>query len=212
VRSALVTLLVAAAVGAAVLGAGWTVQAAALPAPDRADLIVARAAAWLSGYRFVESVFAVGGHRAVRGRCLQSWIPAGRAGAQPGTVLHFGRTGTIVAPDGGTVQVLGVVHGEPSSLVAAQLELAGCPRRLGHLIEAYTQSLPDVRIKRITVADRPAIGFGLPLERGRMEIYVTPRTYRPIALSLTAGRYTGHSLLRLTQLTPALLRTFGSRR
>jgi hypothetical protein len=212
VRSALVTLLVAAAVGAAVLGAGWTVQAAVLPAPDRADLIVARAAKWLSGYRFVESVFAVGGHRAVRARCLQTWVPAKRGGSRRGTVLHFGRTGTIVAPEGGALQVLGVAHGEPWPLAAAQLELAGCPRLLSHVIEAYTQSLPDIRVKRITVADRPAIGFGLPLESGRMEIYVTPRTYRPIALSLTAGRHSGHSLIRLTQLTPALLRAFVGRR
>jgi hypothetical protein len=214
VRSAIVTLLVATAVGAAVLGASWTVQAAALPAPDRADLIVARAGAWLSGYRFVESVFAVGGHRAVRARCLQTWVPATGGGVQSGTVLHFGRTGTIVVPKAGLLEVLGVAHGETSSLAVAQLELAGCPSRLGHMIEAYGQSLPDVDIKRVTVADRPAIGFGLPLDGGgRMEIYVTPRAYRPIALSLTAGRrYSGRSLIRLTQLTPALLRTFGGRR
>jgi hypothetical protein len=212
VRSALVTLLVAATVGAAVLGAGWTVQAAALPAPDRADLIVARAAGWLSGYRYVESVFAVGGRRAVRAQCLQTWVPANGGGLQRGTVLHFGRTGTIVVPDGGVLQIRGVAHGEPSPLAVAQLQLAGCPSRLGHMIEAFTQSLPDVHIKRVTVADRPAIGFTLPLGSSRMEIYVTPRTYRPIALSLTTGRYTGHSLIRLTQLTPALQRTFGNRR
>jgi hypothetical protein len=212
VRSALVTVLVAAAVGAAVLGAGWTVQAAALPAPDRADLIAARAAAWLSGYRFVESVFAVGGRRAVRARCLESWVPATGGGLQRGTVLHFGRTGTIVLPEQGVLQVLGIAHREPSALTVAQLELAGCPRRLSHMLEVYTQSIPDLHIKRVTVADRPAIGFALPLGSGRMEIYVTPRTYRPIALALTAGPYTGHSLIRLTQLTPALLRTFGARR
>jgi hypothetical protein len=212
VRSGLVTLLVAAAVGAAVLGAAWAVQAAALPAPDRADLIVARAAQWLSRYRFVESVFAVGGRRAVRARCLQSWVPATRGRTQRGAVLHFGRTGTIVAPEGGARRVLGVAHGEASPLAVAQLELAGCPRLLSHVIEAYTQSLPDIRIRRSTVAGRPAIGFGLPLERGRMEIYVTPRTYRPIALSLAAGRYSGHSLIHLMQLTPVLLRTFSGRR
>jgi hypothetical protein len=212
VRSALVTLLVAAAVGAVVLGAGWAVQAAVLPAPDRADLIVARAALWLSRYRFVESVFAVGGRRAVRAQCLERWIPAKHGSARRGAVLHFGRTGTIVAPEGGARQVLGVARGEPPQLAVAQLELSGCARPLSQMIEAYTQSLPDIRIRRVTVADRPAIGFGLPLERGRMEIYVTPRTYRPIALSLAAGRYSGHSLIRLMQVTPLLLRRFGGRR
>jgi len=187
------------------------VQAAALPAPERADLIAARAASWLSRYRFVESAFAVGGSPAVRAQCMQGWFSAGRRAAQSGTVLHFGRHATVVALEGNTVEVLGVAQGERPRLAVVQLELAGCPRLLARAIATALQSPPRIRIERATVADRAAIAFDVPLKHGRMEIYVTPRAYRPIALSLTAGRFTGRSRIRLTRLTPALLTAFDGR-
>ncbi|HWX09016.1 MAG TPA: hypothetical protein VNY33_03470, partial [Gaiellaceae bacterium] len=85
-RSALVTLLVAAAIGAAVFGVSWTVQAAALPAPERADLIAAHADSWLARYRFVESSFAVNGAPAIHGGCLQGWFPLSQGRSDTGTV------------------------------------------------------------------------------------------------------------------------------
>jgi hypothetical protein len=203
-----VTLFAAAAVGAAVLGVGWTVQAAALPAPERAELIVARTALWLSRYRFVESAFAVGGSPAVRAQCLDGWFRAARSGSARGTTLHFGRTATIVSLQGRTLEVLGMARRERSRLAAVQLELAGCPALLASAISTDLQSPHSVRLERATVADRPAIGFDVPLKHGGMEVYVTPRTYRPIALSLTAGRFAGRSHIRLTHLTPALLTAF----
>jgi len=211
VRSALVTLLAAAAIGAAVLGVGWTVQAAALPAPERAELVVARAALWLSRYRFVESAFAVGGSPAVRAQCLDGWISSSRAGSGRGTALHFGRSATIVSLQGRPLEVLGMARRERSRLAAVQLELAGCPRLLASAISTDLQSPHGIRLERDTVADRPAIGFDVPLNSGSMEVYVTPRTYRPIALSLTAGRLAGRSRIRLTHLTPALLTAFDDR-
>jgi hypothetical protein len=206
-----VTLLAAAAVGAAVLGVGWTVQAAALPAPERADLIAARTASWLSRYRFVESAFSVGGGPAVHAQCMQGWFSAGRRGLQPGSVLHFGRSAAVVALEGRTLEVLGMAHRERPRLAVVQLELAGCPRLLARTIAAALQSPPGIRIERATVAERPAIAFTVTVKRGRLEVYVTPRTYRPIALSLTAGRFTGRSRIRLTRLTPALLAAFNGR-
>jgi hypothetical protein len=206
-----VTLFAAAAVGAAVLGVGWTVQAAALPAPERAELVVARTALWLSRYRFVESAFAVGGNPAVHAQCLDGWFRAARSGSERGTELRFGKSARIVALEGRPLEVLGMARRERPRLAVVQLELAGCPRLLTHAVSADLQSPHGVRLERATVADRPAIGFDVPLKRGGMEVYVTPRTYRPIALSLTAGRFAGRSRIRLTHLTPALLTAFDGR-
>ena len=91
-----------------VLGVGWTVQAAALPPPERAELVVARAALWLSRYRFVVSAFAVGGSPAIHAQCLEGWFSTGRSGSGRGTALHFGRSATIVSLQGRTLEVLGV--------------------------------------------------------------------------------------------------------
>jgi hypothetical protein len=206
-----VTLLAAAAMGAAVLGVGWTVQAAALPAPERAELVVARAALWLSRYRFVESAFAIGGSPAIRAQCLEGWFSTGHSGSGRGTALHFGRSATIVSLQGRTLEVLGMARRERSRLAAVQLELAGCPALLASAISTDLQSPHSVRLERATVADRPAIGFDVPLGRGSMEVYVTPRTYRPIGLSLTAGGFVGRSRIRLTHLTPALMTAFDDR-
>jgi hypothetical protein len=212
VRSALVTLLVAAAVGAAALGTGWTVQAASLPAPERGALVVARASTWLSRYRLVDSEFAVGGRPPVHAQCLEGWFPPGRtAGARRGTMLHFGRHGTVAALEGRKLAVLGMARPEAPQLALAQLELGGCSRLLSHAIETDLQSLRRIRVERATVADRPALRFVVPLKLGRIVMYVTPRTYRPIALSLTLGALHGRSLLRLTRATPALLATFAER-
>ena len=203
------TLLVAAAVGAAVLAAGFAVQAAALPAPHRGALVLARAASWLNRYRFVESAFTVEGHRTVRGRCLEGWFPAGGTELRRGTVLHFGRTGTIASLDGRPLQIAGIAPN--ARLAVLRLELAGCPRLLGPAIASFAQSLPDVRVERVTVAGRPAIGFALPLQHGRLEVYVTPLTNKPIALHLTNRFLDGRSLIRLAPLTPALRAAFARR-
>ncbi|HVA30793.1 MAG TPA: hypothetical protein VMU58_05955 [Gaiellaceae bacterium] len=210
-RSALLTLLVAAAVGAAVLGAGWAVQAAALPAPERADLVAAHAASWLSRYRFVVSAFAVGGEPAVHAQCLQGWFsPDGRA-KRPGMVLHFGRHAAVVALAGRPLDVLAVPGGEHARLAAVQLALAGCPHLVSREIVAALDSQRGIRSERATVADHPAIALDVPVEHGRMQVYVTPRTYRPIAISLDLSRFSGRGRIRLTPLTPALLTAFDNR-
>jgi hypothetical protein len=211
VRSALVTLLVAAAVAVSVLASGWAAQVAALPTPERADLIAAHAASWLSRYRFVESAFSVGGAPASHAQCLEGWFPAGRRGTEHGMLLHFGRDATVVALEGHRLEELGVPGGERPQLAVVQLELAGCPRLLARRIAAALNSRPGVRIERASVADRPAIAIRVPVKRGRMVVWVTPRTYRPIALSLTLSRFTGHSRIHLTRLTPALLAAFDGR-
>jgi len=206
-----VTLLVATAVGATVLAAGWTVQAAALPAPERADLIAAHTASWFARYRFVESAYSIAGAPAVRAQCLQGWFAAGRRGSRPGTVLHFGRQATIIALSGRRLEVLGVPHGERPRLAMVQLLLSGCPRLLATSVAAALNTGHGARIERADVAGHPAIAFSVPLSFGSMLVYVTPRTYRPIALSLESPRFNGHSRIRLTRFTPALKSAFDGR-
>lgn len=191
------------------LGVSWTVQAAALPAPERGDLIAARAASWLSRYRLVESAFAIDGAPAIHAGCLQGWFPASLGQSDPGTVLHFGRRhATIAALAGHKLSVTGVRHRERPRTALALLELAGCARVLGHDIAALLQTQAKVHIERATVTDQPAIGIRVPVKHGRMVVYVTPRTYRPIAVSLTDANVTGRSRIRLTRLTPTLLHPF----
>ena len=204
-RSAVVTLLVACAVGLATFAGGWAVQAASLPPPERSDRVAAHAVAWLLRFRLVESSFRIDGGRVVHGRCLDGWFPSRGGGADRGTLLRLDDGVSIVSVPPHSLDVDGAPGGEPRGLPLAQLELAGCPRVLAPLLGGLVQSGRRVRVTRAFAAGRPALAVRIPTTRTRIVLYLTPKTDRPIAVSVTTGRDSGRGRLRLTRLTPALL-------
>jgi hypothetical protein len=208
VRPALVTLLLAVAVGAAVLGAGWLAQSAVLPAPARADMIAAAASTWLSRYRLVVSRFRIGSSGPVQATCLQGWFAEPDGTLAPGTLLRFGRT-SILASDGRTTQVPRAPRAARSRLLVVRLALAGCPRFLARRVVALIQSGPRPPIERTVLSGRPVIALRIGTRGLRLRLYLQPLTYRPIAVSASDGGLMGVSEIRLTRLTPTLLRKVG---
>jgi len=56
---------------------------------------------------------------------------------------------------------------------------------------------------------RPVLELQLVTRRSRLLVYLSPATHRPIGLALAEDGITGHSVLRLAPVTPALLSTRG---
>jgi hypothetical protein len=207
-RSTVVTALVASAVVAIVLGVGWLVQSASLPAPARADVIAADAATWLSRYRLVESTLKIGSDPSSHETCLAGWFPAPGDGLAPGLVLRFGRS-RIVEVRGRTTQVPAAGALARPRVTVLRVALAGCPRFLARRIAGRIDSGAKLRIERATVAGRPALALPISFRGLRLRIYLTPLTYRPIAVSANADGLVGESRIHLTTLTPSLLQAVG---
>ena len=210
-RSKVVTVLVAGAVAAIVLGLGWLVQSAFLPAPARADVIAADASTWLSRYRLTESTLKIGNYPSSHATCVEGWFPAPGGGIAPGTVLRFDRS-RIVEIRGRTTQVPAAGALTRPRVTVLRVALAGCPRILARRIAGRIDSGAKLRIERASVADRPALALPISLHGLQLRVYLTPLTHRPIAVSADADGLVGESRIRLTTLTPSLLRAVGLNR
>jgi hypothetical protein len=209
VRSLSVTLVVAATIGGGVLAAGWSLQAATLPTPERADFVAARAAGWFLQFRLVESTFRVGAGPLIHGSCLQGWFQT-RWGVQRGTVLRLDNGTSIIALRPHHVEVVGATHPLSARRVLVELELAGCPRIVGPRIAQHLQSAQRVHTELAYAARRPTIALRVPTELTRIVVYLAPKTLRPVAVSVRSGLLTGSGRIRLTPLTPARLRTLAA--
>lgn len=202
-RSAFVTLLVAAAVAGAALGGGWVLEAAALPPPARADRIAADAAAWLLRYRVSSSTYHLG-RRSGTALCRHGWFPTREGRLGRGSLLLLdGRTELLSL--GGPPRVLGPRL--PGDLpVRLALALGGCTADLGDELAGAAQNNRLPRVERAYVADRPAIALRLPRAgRARLTLYVSAASYRPVAVSASFGRHSGSARIRLVHASPALL-------
>jgi hypothetical protein len=205
VRSAVVTLLVACAVGLATFVGGWAVQAASLPPPEKGDRVAARAVAWLLRYRLVESSFRIGRGPVLHGRCLEGWFPSAGGRVDRGTLLRLDDGVSLVAVAPHDLEIDGAPDGEPHGLPLAQLELAGCSRVLAPLLGGLVQSGRSVRVAPAFAAGRAALAVRIPTARTRIVLYLAPKTDRPIAVAVSGERYAGRGRIRLTRLTPGLL-------
>jgi hypothetical protein len=185
-RPTAVTLLVAAAVAGGVLVAGWSLQAAALPAPERGDEAAIRALTLLSRYRSVSSRFTIDDGAAVRGRCLEGWFPLdGRI--TRGTMLRLS--------DGSQLFAASESHLTPQALV--ELELAGCPRILPPRLEQLIQSGDSTHTTRAWAAGQPALAVRVRAKRATTTLDVAPKRDVPLALDVRGARISGRSRLRL---------------
>jgi hypothetical protein len=153
----------------------------------------------------------IGDGPVVRGACLQGWFPAhgGRGRIDRGTFLDLSDGITLVSVLSDGLDVDG--RHEARGLPLAQLELAGCSRVLAPRLAAALQSGAPFRISRATASGRPAIELHIPTRRTSIDLYVAPKTYRPLAVSVTSAHYDGRSTLRLVRLTSPVLRAIEGR-
>lgn len=197
-------MLVACAVGLATFAGGWAVQAASLPPPEKGDRIAARAVAWLLRYPLVESSFRIDRGPLLHGRCLEGWFPGAGGHTSRGTLLQLDDGLSLVAVPPHYLEIDGLPNGEPYGLPLAQLELAGCSRVLAPLLGQLLQSGRNVRVEPAFAAGRATLAVSIPTAGTRIVLYLAPKTDRPLAVSVTSGRYTGRGRIRLTRLTPGL--------
>jgi hypothetical protein len=175
VRSLLVTAGVALAIGGGALGAGWSVEASALPAPPSADRMAVDSLVVLQHHLLVAGALRIDGGRAVRTSCTRGWFP------QHGTLLTLS--------DGAHV-FYRAVHPRVTRTQKAELELAGCPRVLSPLVAHFLQSGVDARATR-TWLGRPALALHLAW----LTLDVTPRRFVPIGVRIREPSFSGESRL-----------------
>ena len=211
-RGLAVSGVVALAISGAVLGAGWVVQAGVLPRSPRASHVAADAASWLLRHRVVEASLRVDGHRE-SSLCLHRR----RDGTFARGALVLLGDGTRIADNGGQIRRVGF-HGSRRGYLPLLLELAGCPSVLG--ARAATAAVDGgIAIARAFAAGRSALALKLPTQRDRLgprnrlvadrvTLYVTPRTYRPLAVSASLGTEQGFARVRLVWATPSLMARF----
>jgi hypothetical protein len=202
VRRALLSVAVGVAGAAAVVAAGWSLQTAALPPPARGDRVAADAAAWLLRYRLLDDTFHVDG-RTANGLCLHGWFPRMDGRLAPGSLLAL-RPGPRLLALGDRIRIL---SGHPLPGLPARLAFAlGCTSELGKPLAEAAQTDTRLRAERSYAAARPAIALRLPRRHDeRVTIYVSARSYRPVAAAATLAGLAGTARIRLTKVTPALM-------
>jgi hypothetical protein len=200
-----ITLAVACTVAAAIGGAAWGVQAAALPSPAWSEQVAARAVSWLMRYRLVESRFRIGDGNPIRSSCLGGLLPRYGDTNERGSVLELGTGRTIVESRSALI-----VHGArprgPAALAVAQLELAGCSYVVGPQLASVLQRGGHIHIVRAFADGYPALALRASTQKTKLTVYVTPRTFKPFALDVRSPRYSGSARIRLTRLTSAAKR------
>lgn len=195
-----VTLGVAGAVVAVVLGAGFLVQRAALLSPSQATLAALRAGVWLERYRLVDSTITLDGGRVVHGRCLQDWIRAeGRR--RRGAVLRLDDGYVLLAVPPHTLTATG---GTPATRAISPLvlmELAGCPRVLARRLQTLAQQRRGLTLEHDRLTFR--------LKATHVTLTLDPKTHAPVGVSLVARGTRGVSQIRFTPVTTRLRELLG---
>lgn len=190
-----VTVGVAAAVVAAVLGTGFIVQRATLSSASPATLAALRAATWFERYRLVDSTITLDG-RVMHGRCLQDWV----------AVAGQRRRGSILQLDDGYVllavppHTLSSTGGSPRTQAVSPLvlmELAGCPRVLARRMQTLAQQQRGLAYAHGLLA--------FTLKGTRVTLTLEGGTGRPLAIAMNASMVRGESRLRFTPVTTRLL-------
>jgi hypothetical protein len=187
-----VTLGVAGALVAAVLGAGVLVQKTALPSPAPATLAAVRAATWLQRYRLVDSTFSIGGGATLHGRCLQDWFRVGGR-RNRGAALRLDDGFVLLAVQPHTLVSSGGSAAERALSPLVLMELGGCPRVLARRLDTLAQ-----QHRGVTLANNE---LRFALKATRVTMTVEPRTGKPVALRVVARDTAGTSQIRFTTVT-----------
>jgi hypothetical protein len=202
-----VTVVVAAALVAGVLGVGFLVQRVALREPSVAQLRGLHAADWLQHHRLVASAFSVDGGPARRGQCLQDWLTVG-AHRRRGAVLRLEDGFVLVAAPPHTLVASGGTAAEQSLSPLVLLELGGCPRLLARRLGTVAQQHGD-----LVLSSRPREDtLTFALQGTRVTLVLRRGTSVPVGVEVAArSGMRGMSRIRFLRLTPELRRRFPRR-
>ncbi len=199
-RSLLVAVLGALLIGGAVTASAWSLEAAALPAPEPGDLAALNATAHLEQYRYVESSVRAGGG-VVRARCMTGRFP------RRGELLRLGPRTTIADLGGHKLEVDGRLRSDP----VAYLLLAGCPTVLARTVDRLLQGGATTSSAR-TWFTRPAIAVRIPDRTAVLTLYLTPRRDILLGVGVVGSRVDGLSRIQPLSLTPARVALVEGRR
>jgi hypothetical protein len=189
VRAALVAAALAVTLGAAM----FSLQAAGLQRTPPANVVAARAAKWMLGYRLADSSLRVAG-KTIGGRCYHGWYEGPHERLDRGSVLLLSDGGLVsfVAPDRFQMQR------SFTRTPLTALELAGCTNVLGPRIASLAQFDPNVRLRRARL-DGHAVDA---LHFHRLTLLVAGESGRPVGVIMRGVE----SSIRLVRLTPRLAR------
>ena len=194
-----VTLGVAGALVAAVVGGGFALQRAALRSPPQATLVGLRAASWFERYRLVDSTITLDG-RVLHGRCLQDWFQvAGRR--RRGATLHLDDGYVLLAVPPHTLEPSGGSAATRTTSPLVLMELAGCPRVLARRVQTLAQQRRGLSY----TGDR----LRFALKATRVTLALDPRSGKPMGVDLVARGTKGTSRLRFTPVTSDLRELLG---
>lgn len=182
-------VLVALAVCGTALAVGWGVQAAVLPRPQKAELAAVDALVVLGEHRHVASRIQIAGRPAVSGTCSEGWFRT------RGTLLTF-ENGVTVFDTGHRLVVRGA--SESTRLAVAQLDLAGCPHVLSDTVARLLQSGEPIRGRRVWFG-QPALAVRLVDRPAVLTLYLTPRRFVPIGVSLVGPFVSGRGHFRFVR-------------
>jgi hypothetical protein len=186
-----VTLGVAGALTAAVLGAGFAVQKA-LPTPPHTSQTAIRAATWFERYRLVESTFTLGEGPTVHGTCLQDWFVL-NGHRRRGAALRLDSGFVLLDVPPHTLEARGGTVVQSATPPLVLLELGGCPRVFARRLSTLAAQHRGLTQTGNTLA--------FDLKGTRVTLTLDPRSGRPLALRVVTSAATGVSHIRFTAVT-----------
>ena len=177
-RRVLLSVAVGLAGATAVAGAGWTLEAAALPQPAHADEVTAKAIGWLAAHPSAVDVFHAGHHR-LHGSCSAGVFRKDHTkrafhgmllSLRPGPVVLFGQYKSFL------------IHGAPLPFLPRSLAAAvGCPGRIASTLDRAMQLGAPVTAERSYAANQPAVKIEIRrADDERLTLYVSPDGDRPL--------------------------------
>jgi hypothetical protein len=191
-----VTFGVAAALVAAVVGAGVLVQLVALPTPPRAALVALRAATHLERHRLVDSTFTLG-DSTVHGRCVQDWFSID-GHRRRGAALRLDDGFVLLAVPPHTLVSSGGTAAQRAASPLVLMELGGCPRVLARRLETLAQQRRGLMLRGGRLL--------FSLKGTRVALTLAPSTGIPLRVSVASPAVRGSGRIRFIRMTPALRR------
>lgn len=188
-----VTLGIAGALTAVVLGAGFAVQKA-LPTPPHVSQTAIRTAKWFERYRLVESTFTLGDGPTVRGTCLQDWFVVD-GHRRRGAALRLNSGFVLLAVPPHTLQARGGTVAQSATPPLVLLELGGCPRVLARRLSTLAAEHRGLTETGNTLA--------FDLKGTRVTLTLEAHSGRPLSLRVVTAAATGVSRIRFTAVTTA---------
>jgi hypothetical protein len=156
----------------------------------------------LDEYRLVVDVFHFH-HRRMQGACLRGWFPTANGSNRLGSLLAVGSDPIVRLP--ARRQVFRVTERRGRGRWGQVLGIVGCSGELLAVLAQAAQGTGRLTTERSHAANRPAIALVMERGReGRLTLYVSPRTYRPLVAVVDAEGQVATSRLHLRRATPGL--------